>query len=90
MDKEWNPKLEYDCGCQILERVSGKSQSGTQIIATRIGYCPMHKVAPKLYEALKAVFAHQEIINGRVVQRGMPTESEIFMMQKSMTEAEGK
>ncbi len=52
---EWKSTLKYDCGCQILERVSGKSPSGMEIIATMIDYCPKHSASSDMYEVLKAL-----------------------------------
>jgi hypothetical protein len=46
--------------------------------------------APGMYEALKKVFARQEIVKGRVVLRGMPTEDEIFEIDEALAKAEGK
>ncbi len=38
--------MEYQCTCQVVEVEYGE---------TEIVYCPLHKSAPELYEALKEV-----------------------------------
>ena len=50
---EWKVISQYACGCQIRE-TSRPNKRGV-VLATIIEYCPKHKAATEMYEALKAI-----------------------------------
>jgi len=50
---QWWVRAQYACGCQIREKTI--HTKGGQIESVFLGYCPKHKSAPDMYEALKAV-----------------------------------
>ncbi len=78
------------CGCKVI-KIGGAGMSADNIGATfGIEYCPKHKAAPLLVEALEMVMARQEIIDGRVVERGMPSSEEILTIQRALSAARGE
>jgi len=55
MDNRGRTKREItvgDCGCRILQTTNGV------LTATGMRYCPKHKAAPELYEALEALWPY--------------------------------
>jgi hypothetical protein len=86
---EWKSTLKYDCGCQILERISGKSISGTQIIATMIDYCPKHKAALELYETLKFAVRQIEELHKQKGEFGL-TNAILGIAEQTLAKAEGE
>jgi len=55
-EREWIMLARYACGCQVREvPYTERGETGTKRLAnaTVIEYCPKHKAAPDMYEALK-------------------------------------
>jgi hypothetical protein len=47
---EWQVAFQYDCGCLVK---CIHAHSNYPYDSYRIEYCPKHKAAPEMYEALK-------------------------------------
>ena len=66
---------EYECGCSISSERNYPS----------IDYCPLHKVAPDMYEALKAT-------RWAIVHRDIPMNYDQLLrgIEQALAEVEGK
>lgn len=63
-----------DCGCQVYRIMHSKPN------LYRIQYCPLHKSAPDLYEALKV--AHRELLHAQ-------WEDGLDKIEEALAKAEG-
>ena len=68
----------FNCGCAMLIRNSGVGS---------ITYCPKHKAAPDMYEALRGIIARRMECH-EVESASIP--SEIGAVYKALAKAEGK
>ena len=69
----------FNCGCEILVQNSG---------AGSIAYCPKHKAAPKMYEALREV--RDFFVEYRRATEATEPYPVLDRMNKALAEAEGR
>ena len=74
-------KVKLACGCKLIE--VGHEAGKTKVVYDSIEYCPKHKAAPDMYEALKASL---KLIND-VTSGGSKTKK---LIKQALSKADGK
>jgi len=89
---EWGDKFQVVESQVRIKEKPGITMRGQRIIAKEITKANAYLMAaaPKMNVALKKVMARQEVENGRVVARGMPSSEEILEIAKILAEAKSK
>ena len=81
--------VKYDCGCQVKETTRSPQPPElipTVTISTLIEYCPIHKAAPDMYEALKALVRWLDFAT---LAKCLPDDINLNC-HKALAKAEGK
>ena len=87
-EKTMSEYTKGECDC-LIEEVVFTYSTGQSGIKPQIIYCPLHKSAPDLYEALEGLMELQEIDNGSVVVRACPSSESILKAQEALAKGEG-
>jgi len=73
-------KIFTNCGCQIV--ISGELHDA------KIRYCPRHKAAPSMYEALQQALLQINYLHGKFKETGSGNQV-IARIQQALAKAEG-